>query len=247
MNDLQRYFQNNRKNRINKWMHYFDIYDRYFSRYRGTDVHILEIGVYHGGSLQMWKEYFGGKARLFGVDIDPYCRNFEEDQISILIGDQSDRDFLRQLIQQVPRVDILIDDGGHTMRQQITTFEVLFPHVSSTVVYLCEDLHTSYWRTYGGGYHRKSSFIEYSKNLIDELHAWHSEDKSRLSVSQFTMSASAMHYYNSILVVEKQSMEAPVSRITGVATLPTEPPPPTLSFRDRHLGRFDWLFERKHI
>jgi hypothetical protein len=61
------------------------------------------------------------------------------------------------------------------------------------------------------------------------------------------MSASAMHYYNSILVVEKQSMEAPVSRITGVATLPTEPPPPTLSFRDRLLGRFDWLFERKHI
>ena len=51
-NDLQRYFESNSGNRIHKWMHYFDIYERHFSRFRGTDVHLLEIGVAHGGKYQ---------------------------------------------------------------------------------------------------------------------------------------------------------------------------------------------------
>jgi hypothetical protein len=244
MNDLLTYFENNQRNRINKWMHYFEIYDRYFSPFRGTDVHVLEIGVYHGGSLQMWKEYFGSKARIMGVDIDPYCANFAEDQISIIIGNQGDRDFLRRLAQQVPRIDILIDDGGHTMQQQIATFDILFPHVSPNGIYLCEDLHTSYWRPYGGGYLRKGTFVEYSKYLIDELHAWHSTDKRQLPVSTFTKSAFAMHYYDSVLVIEKRHIEPPVSRMTGKATLPVEPLPPRLTLFDRVMGRLGRLFNR---
>ena len=183
MNDLQRYFESNTRNRVHKWTHYFEIYDQYFSRYRGTDVHLLEIGVYHGGSLQMWKEYFGKEARLFGVDIIPYCKKFEEEQITIFIEDQNDKNSLRRLLEQVPRLDIVIDDGGHTMEQQINTFEVLYPRLTPTGIYMCEDLLTSYWRAYGGGYRRHNTFIEYSKNFIDYIHAWHSEDTQKLNVS----------------------------------------------------------------
>jgi hypothetical protein len=233
MNDLQRYFEGNSKNRINKWMHYFDIYDRYFSRYRGTDVHILEIGVYHGGSLQMWRDYFGPNARIFGVDINPYAKHFESEGTKVFVGDQENRAFLQSLTKEVPRVDILIDDGGHTMRQQIATFEVLFPHVSPEGIYLCEDLHTSYWEAYGGGCRRKGTFIEFSKRLIDQLHAWHSEEPSTLPVSDFTRSAWAMHYFNSILVIEKMPIREPVTRMTGTAVLPEEPPPPPMTARDR--------------
>jgi hypothetical protein len=53
-NDLLKYFENNPGNLIHKWMHYFEIYDRHFSRFRNKDVHIVEIGVFQGGSLQMW-------------------------------------------------------------------------------------------------------------------------------------------------------------------------------------------------
>ncbi len=130
---------------IHKWRHYFEIYDRHFSKYRGTDVNVLEIGVYHGGSLQMWKNYFGTDARIYGIDINPDCARFEEDQIQIIIGDQADRDFLGKVAADLPQVDVLIDDGGHTMVQQQNTFEVMFPLVAPDGVYLCEDLHTSYW------------------------------------------------------------------------------------------------------
>ena len=215
MNDLEAYFVKNTGNLIHKWQHYFEIYDRHFSRYRGTDVHLLEIGVYQGGSLQMWKDYFGPKARIFGVDINPACKQFEEEGVRIFIGDQADREFLRFLVREVPRIDILIDDGGHTMRQQINTFEELFPHVHERGIYLCEDTHTSYWRHYGGGYHRRGTFIEYSKEFIDLVHAWHSQQPGKLEVTDFTRSVSGLHYYDSILVIEKCPVKKPFDVKTG--------------------------------
>ena len=186
MNDLERYFKNNKGNLIHKWNHYFEIYDRHFKAFRDKEVHVVEIGVSHGGSLKMWQEYFGADAYIYGVDVNPDCVKHEEEKIKIFIGDQEDRSFLKTLVEKIPRIDILIDDGGHRMRQQINTFEVIFPHVSKNGIYLVEDLQTSYSRSFGGGYKRKESFIEYSKNLIDNLNAWHSENKKKLDITEFT-------------------------------------------------------------
>lgn len=220
MNDLEKYFTENNGNLIHKYKHYFDIYDRHFSRFRGTDVHVLEIGVSHGGSLQMWKSYFGPRAKIYGVDINPHCKQLEEEQIYILIGDQADRGFLRSLLEAIPRIDILIDDGGHTMAQQINTFEVLFPHIDKEGIYLCEDLHTSYWKKFGGGYRKSGSYIEYSKNFIDSIHAWHSRQPKKLNVSDFTRSVCGLHYYNSVLVIEKRPIEKPYHLRTGYPQVP---------------------------
>ncbi len=217
MNELEHYFRGNDKRLIHKWLHYFEIYDRYFERYRNREVVLLEIGVFHGGSLQMWKEYFGQKAKIYGVDINPRCKDLEEKQVEIFIGSQSDRQFLRNLKTIIPKVDILIDDGGHRMRQQIITFEELFDHVADDGLYLCEDLHTSYWVTHGGGYKRRGTFIEYSKKFIDWLHAFHAEQKG-LPVSSFTRSVDAIHYHDSIVVIEKKKRSEPVDARTGQAS-----------------------------
>jgi 23S rRNA U2552 (ribose-2'-O)-methylase RlmE/FtsJ len=220
MNDLEKYFTANTGRLIHKWNHYFEIYDRHFSRFRGSDVHIVEFGVSHGGSMQMWKHYFGPHARIFGVDINPHCKQFEDEQVQILIGDQEDRIFLRELAKKIPRIDILIDDGGHTMQQQINTFEELFPCIDKNGIYLCEDLHTSYWSKFGGGYRATGTFIEYSKNFIDYIHAWHSSQTDLLRVTEFTKSVHSLHYYNSILVIEKRPTEKPFHLKTGKRVLP---------------------------
>jgi len=163
MNDLKKFFYSNNKNVISKWSHYFDVYEQYFSKYRGKEICFVEIGVYQGGSLQMWKEYFGPKAKIYGIDINPACKQFEDEQITIIIGDQGNKKFLEEVKLQIPNIDILLDDGGHTMKQQKNTFEVLFSHIKKNGIYLCEDTHTSYWKNFGGGYKNKDSFIEYSK------------------------------------------------------------------------------------
>jgi SAM-dependent methyltransferase len=219
MNDLEKYFRENNRRMIHKWIHYFDIYDRHFSRFRNKEIVILEIGVFQGGSLQMWKDYFGAGAKIYGIDIEPRCKELEEENITIFTGSQSDRKFLREVKSKIPPVDILIDDGGHTMQQQIVTFEELFDHVKEDGVYLCEDLHTSYWLKYGGGYKRRGTFIEYSKNFIDFLHAYHSEQRS-LEVTGFTRSAGSVHYYDSIVVIEKQRREKPLHEKRGSLSFP---------------------------
>lgn len=219
MPDLKTIFEQNTGNLIHKWMHYFDIYERYFSKYVNRDVIILEIGVFQGGSLKMWKEYFGSRCRVYGIDINPLCKQFEEDGIEIFIGSQSDREFLRSVKQLIPKVDILIDDGGHTMEQQVVSFEELFEHIKDDGIYLCEDMHTSYWPVYGGGYQRKGSFVEFTKQLVDQLNAWHSKDPA-LSVNVFTRTAYAMHYYDSVLVIEKQAMQPPAHKRTGKEVIP---------------------------
>lgn len=49
------------------------------------------------------------------------------------------------------------------MSQLKTTFQEMFPELSSHGVYFIEDLHTCYWEEYGGGLGKPDNFIEYSK------------------------------------------------------------------------------------
>ncbi len=232
MNDLEQYFVSNQERLIWKWQHYFEIYDRHFSRFRGTDVHVAEIGVLEGGSLQMWKRYFGPKAKIYGIDINAKCSKYKEDQVEVIIGNAEDKGFLKKLRDEI-KIDILIDDGGHTMDQQITAFEGLFYHISSHGVYLCEDIFSSYQpRLYGGGYKKPGTFVEYSKNFIDYIHAWHvgqdylprktnkyDSEINRLPVNEFTRSVHSLHYYDSILVIEKRPIEKPFMVYSGKASL----------------------------
>ena len=168
MNKLEEYFYTHRKNIVHKWTHYFEIYDTHFNRYIDKECVILEIGVAMGGSLQMWRHYFGNKAKIFGIDININCKNFKEENIEIFIGSQSDKQFLRDIKLKIPKIDILIDDGGHTMDQQKTCLEEFFDHINDDGIYLCEDTHTSYWPEFGGGLNKKDSFIELTKTLIDK-------------------------------------------------------------------------------
>ena len=211
---IENYFYNNDKNLIHKWDHYFEIYDRHLKKYKNKDIVLLEVGVSRGGSLQMWSDYFGKGSKFFGIDIDPRCKEFENENTKIFIGSQSDRKFLNYVKENIPHVDILIDDGGHHMNQQIILFEELFGSVKKNGVYLCEDTHSSYWLVFGGGYKRRGTFIEYSKNFIDMLNAFHSE-QSKYKVNNFTKSVNSIHYYDSVLVIEKRKRKKPKAVVSG--------------------------------
>ena len=129
---------------VDKWESYFDIYQKHFAKYQNTEVRVLEIGVSHGGSLQIWKEYFGPKAEIIGLDIDPRCEEYEEDQIQIYTGDQSqlvDSPKLDAFVHLGP-FDIVIDDGSHIKEHQEASFKALWEHTNGP--YLIEDCHSGY-------------------------------------------------------------------------------------------------------
>ena len=214
MNELRDYFEHNEKRLINKFDHYFDVYDRYFNQYRNKKITIVEIGVYQGGSLQMWRKYFGPEATIWGIDIDLRCKQLEDENTHILIGSQEDPQFLRSIVDKIGPIDILIDDGGHTQDQQIVSFEELYKHIKIGGLYLCEDVHTSYMNAYGGGLKRNGTFIEYTKSLIDQLNA-HYTEQPNFMVDDFTRTTNTIHYYDSIVLFEKRAMVKPSSKMTG--------------------------------
>jgi hypothetical protein len=222
MSSLTEIFESHEGRLLHKWNHYLEIYERYFAKYKGTPVNILEIGISHGGSLQMWRKYFGEQANIYAVDINPQCKQFEEGKTKVFIGSQEDPIFLENLKAQLPALDILLDDGGHTMSQQIVTFKHLFDKVKDDGLYMIEDTHTSYWREYHGGYKNRHSFIEFSKNIIDQIHAWNIDNEKIAPIDEITRHTNSIAFYDSIVVIEKTLREEPVHSMRGEPTIITQ-------------------------
>lgn len=145
---------------------YFEIYDELLSRYRNKDITFVEIGILGGGSLFMWREFFGSNARIIGVDFNPNAKKWEEHGFEIFIGSQSDENFWKEFVKNIGPIDVVLDDGGHTYLQQIVTSEMLLEHIKDGGMLVVEDTHTSYMRGFGP---RKYSFIAYVKNIIDKI------------------------------------------------------------------------------
>jgi len=150
--------------RSTKHSTYFEVYDKLLLEYVGKEIVFVEIGILSGGSLFMWREFFGPKARIIGVDLNPAAKKWEDHGFEIYIGSQSDENFWVNFTRQVGPIDVVLDDGGHTYEQQIITTEMLLPMVRDHGILIVEDTHTSYMRGFGS---RRYSFIEYAKKMID--------------------------------------------------------------------------------
>jgi hypothetical protein len=199
---------------LDKWIHYFPIYTRHLTPYAGREVSVLEIGVYRGGSMRMWSHFFGPKARLVGVDIDPVAIISAGDRYSVVIADQADPEAMRNLAEKQGPFDVIIDDGGHSMVQQITSIETLFPMLNDGGIYLVEDCHTSYWDEYDGGRGREGTFMEWVKTRLDAVNGYHQEDAVD---PVWTRQVAGIHVYDSFVVLDKKTRFAPFAEQTGGA------------------------------
>ena len=209
---LHRYFLSNGGKSCNKWIHYFDIYERHLARFREKSPTLFEIGVRGGGSLSMWKSYFGHGAQIIGLDINPKCQQHADDQIDVIIGDQSDSELLESIIADYGPIDIIIDDGSHKPRDVIGSFETLYSQMSPTGVYIIEDTHTSYWSNYGGGLKARGSVVEYAKDRVDELTA--SLSRGAVTPTHITETTDSLSFYDSMIVFERRPQGERQSFIT---------------------------------
>ena len=199
---------------MHKWLHYFPIYERHLRPFAGCQVVLLEIGVSHGGSLQVWRDYLGRRERIVGIDIEPRVVQLSEPGIDVIVGDQSDPQFLAELARQYGPFDIVIDDGSHQFAHQIASMELLWPHVADGGIYLVEDLHTSYFPAYGGRRGSSASFIAWVAQRIDDVHAFHSCEAG-FEPNDWSRTVGGIQKYDSIAVFDKAVGKAPEHRKTG--------------------------------
>lgn len=190
---------------------YTEIYEQMFSGIREEPLKILEIGIAGGASIRMWRDYFPN-AEIHGIDIsvDEYRKAILEDPESNLpslpsrthfhIGDQGDKDFLDTIGIDF---DIVIDDGSHRVADQIFTFNHLWPN--TRLVYIVEDVYSSYLARYGGGYRRSGTAIEFFKDLVDDVNAdvYKSTAKSKL-IHRSAMQVAMIQFYPCLVCVYKR-------------------------------------------
>lgn len=205
-NPLLEYFDKHNEGRgIWKWRHYFEGYERHLGKFVGQEVHLLEIGVYSGGSLEMWRRYLGPQCKVYGVDIEPACQAYADDGVRIFIGDQADPNFWETVKKEVPVLDIVIDDGGHKPGQQIVTLEALLPHLRPGGIYLCEDVQGVSQR-----------FADYISGLVRSLNATALKTHSsglESSASPFQSAIHSIHSYPFLTVIERTS--TPVAKFAA--------------------------------
>ena len=203
--EVHRAFYSHGKRPAHKWAHYLHLYDHYLDRFRGTAVKMIEIGVLEGGSLDMWRRYFGPDASIVGIDIDPRCADRVDPPNVVRIGSQADRAFLEGVVAEFGAPNLILDDGSHIAKHQRASFEILFPLLQDGGLYIIEDAHTSYWNEWDGGYRRRGTAIEMAKSLVDDLHSW-CHQKGTSGANEDVCS---VHSHDSVVVIEKHRRQRP--------------------------------------
>jgi hypothetical protein len=208
-----------------KWMHYFKPYQNVISHFDKQPIRMLEIGVYKGGSLKMWRNYLGPESIIVGIDIDSSCQQFErqKENVFVRIGDQSNQKFLGEVIQEFGPFDFILDDGSHICSHMIASFNYLFLcGLKNGGIYMAEDTHSNFWPEFRDSSY---SFLDLSKDLVDLMHAhyWehhsersfrkdHSQRVEKISVPRICSEISEIKFNDSLVTIYKnKKMKIPIS------------------------------------
>jgi len=130
---------------------YTEFYEPFVKKYECPII--LEVGVDKGGSLMMWNDYYEGKCRIYGIDIDDK-KEYETENIHIYQCDQGNKNSLDAFVKEMEdnniKFDIIIDDGSHTVTHQFLTLYKFSSLLNKDGIYIIEDLHTSFNFNYSG-------------------------------------------------------------------------------------------------
>ena len=167
------------------WVHtYTRLYDKHIGYLRPNAEKILELGVFRGASLLLWRDAFP-KAHIYGVDWkkrSDWVMKEKEDRITFLLGNQCDDEFMRTQVAPLGQFDVIVDDAGHRGDEMTVSFKILWDAVKSGGWYVLEDLY---------GHYRKDrkSMMPLLKGMVDDIN--------------LQLTIKAMHFYYNICFVEK--------------------------------------------
>ena len=199
-----------------KWTHYFETYEALFGLRRSRPMRLLEIGVYQGNSLILWRKYFHHpETVVVGIDIDPECVRFAApaERRHVRIGSQADPEFLRSVVSEFGPFDLIIDDGSHHSSHMIASFNALYRDgLKDDGIYFAEDLHANYWLPWRDS---RRAFLDLCKELLELMQAhytkawlrdWNLERSGALlavEVPEITLMIKEVRVFDSMVAVYK--------------------------------------------
>lgn len=202
------------------WHDYGLVYSQYLSPLKDKPIKLLEIGILNGDSVKLWENYFP-KAELHFIDCSMARVTYFSKRSHYHLADQGNPDDLKKVIEITGgEFDVIIDDGGHCMDQQITSFIELFPHIKSGGMYIVEDLHTSYWLDFGGAGTQENplagegSAITFFQNLVHDINFIGANagrvnyellsENYKKTLSYYQKNIYSIHFYDSMCIIIKR-------------------------------------------
>lgn len=199
---------------------YTEVYSQYFDALKEEPITFLEIGIFHGDSVKMWEKYFT-QADLHFIDINPSQIQYHSLRSHYHFVSQTNSDGLHKLARSIGAFDIIIDDGGHRMDQQIISFHDLFPYVKSGGMYVIEDLATSYWQEYGAPFGSignpipgPGTCVSFLQSLVDDLNytagvTMYSNYNTvpfdlKKRLNYFQKHIESIHFYKGLCIIKKR-------------------------------------------
>ncbi len=195
---------------------YFYTYSSIFEEFRHKPITFVEVGIFGGGSLFLWKKYFHPKSRIIGIDLNPDSKKYEKYGFEIFIGDQEDPLFWKKFYKKIGKIDILLDDGGHTDSQQIQTLISSIKNMRENGLIAIEDVHTSYLVEFGNP--SKNSFINFSKKIIDLINSRYSglkyrQKKNNELINLLKKNIYSIYYFESLVAFRINRKKSITSKV----------------------------------
>lgn len=146
---------------------YVAIYNHLFTPFRQEPIKLLEIGIYHGNSIRMWRDWFSN-ATIYCIDIKQKWINqliCSKEGTKRIVFDKVDQGDAQQLTEYAKKGPwrVIVDDGSHLSSHQKLTFDILWDQVEPGGYYIIEDTHTSYEIRF------KTRFIDCDETLIQRM------------------------------------------------------------------------------
>jgi hypothetical protein len=173
------------------------VYERFLEPLRELPITMLEIGVFEGASVRMWRDYFP-HARIYAIDFDASACRHSDARITVLVGNQMDPEFLDTVAATSGPLDFVVDDGGHRPEQQLTSLFHLWEHLKLGGVYAIEDVHTSYLGRWSPGWRQPGTAIEVLKDLVDDVNSYWHQRGARLP------DVESVQFYPELCVISKR-------------------------------------------
>jgi SAM-dependent methyltransferase len=133
---------------------YLPVYERILAPYRYRPIKLLELGVYHGDSLRMWRDAFP-LATVIGVDlVRPTAADGLGPRTHFFEGNQTDGALMRRIRDQLAPAgfDVVIDDASHLARETAASLVCLYgEHLRPDGIYCVEDWGAGYIHNWPDG------------------------------------------------------------------------------------------------
>jgi hypothetical protein len=125
-------------------------YQEYFRDFTGP-VHLLELGIFHGGSMLLWRDYFP-EGKIVGLDINRVEVPDPTGRLHLYQGRQEDLQLLDRIGKETGPFDVIIDDASHLAEPTKISFWHLFQHhLKRKGIYVIEDWRVGYWGGWSDG------------------------------------------------------------------------------------------------